>query len=276
MSAFIVALVLKTAVAYVALAAFVCLLFAAEMAFPRERLMPMRDRARVISFAAISIPVIYMSSALVGRIYSLFGVRPLFPGAGLLHVAAVLLLGDFLYYWYHRTQHSVGWLWRIHSVHHSVEQMGAGAGYHHLLDAPLRAALVILPTTALLGSNGGAVVSFVVSLHGFYVHSSTRLNFGGFAWAVCDNRVHRVHHSRDPAHFNRNFGVVTLLWDRLFGTAYFPARTEWPAVGLEGQREPRSVREWLHQPRLDDPHVDDVGVEVGVGVGDRLNIHGSG
>jgi sterol desaturase/sphingolipid hydroxylase (fatty acid hydroxylase superfamily) len=31
---------------------------------------------------------------------------------------------------------------------------------------------------------------------------------------------HRIHHSRDREHWDKNFGHITPLWDRLFGTCY--------------------------------------------------------
>jgi len=34
-----------------------------------------------------------------------------------------LVLYDFLYYWFHRLQHVVPWLWRYHFVHHSEENI---------------------------------------------------------------------------------------------------------------------------------------------------------
>lgn len=40
---------------------------------------------------------------------------------------------------------------------------------------------------------------------------------------------------------------LSLIWDRLFGTAYFP-NAEWPEVGLSDRREPRSVSDFLFQP----------------------------
>jgi sterol desaturase/sphingolipid hydroxylase (fatty acid hydroxylase superfamily) len=33
---------------------------------------------------------------------------------------------------------------------------------------------------------------------------------------------HQIHHSRDPAHFNRNLGSVLAIWDWLFGTLEIP------------------------------------------------------
>ena len=42
---------------------------------------------------------------------------------GVVQVFLFLLLKDFLRYWYHRALHEVPFLWRLHSVHHSVERL---------------------------------------------------------------------------------------------------------------------------------------------------------
>jgi sterol desaturase/sphingolipid hydroxylase (fatty acid hydroxylase superfamily) len=233
------------ALTYLFLGAFLCLVVAADLAWPREQVMAHRDRARVLLFAGIYIPIAALVGMCVGLLFEATGLRPLIPGVGLADTIVAILLGDFAYYWFHRAQHRFKWLWRIHAVHHSIEKFGAGTGYHHPLEAPLKVALVGIPTALLFGGTAGAVASFVVTLHGYYVHSTTRLNFGPLSWLVCDNRVHRIHHSREPVHFNRNFGVVTLIWDRLFGTAALPANGEWPDIGIDDRPEPRSLREYL-------------------------------
>ena len=127
--------------------------------------------------------------------------------------------------------------------------MGAGAGYHHILEGPLNAAIVSFPAGLIFGGRIGVITFFIIIINGFYLHSTTRINFGRFAWLVCDNRVHRIHHSRDPAHFGTNYGIITLLWDRLFGTAHFPQADEWPDTGLDGHPEPKSILAWLSLPR---------------------------
>ena len=53
---------------------------------------------------------------------------------------------------------------------------------------------------------------------GNYLHSPIRLHLGVLGRYIVDNRVHRIHHSLEPAHFDKNFGMFTTLWDRLFGT----------------------------------------------------------
>lgn len=247
---------LRIGLSYLSIIGIVCFLAAAEMAFPRSPLLPFRHRVRLLIFAAIYGWSAFIAGLAIGIGANWLGLHPLFH-LGLLASAVMgVVVGDFIYYWYHRAQHMIPALWRVHATHHSAENLGAGAGFHHVFEAPLRGLLVGIPAFLIAG-NGAAMVGFVMTVHGFYVHSSTRLNFGRFAWLLCDNRVHRIHHSREPHHFDKNFGVVTLLWDRLFGTAYFPSTEEWPATGLSDMPEPCSVREWLrlHQPRLDDPHV---------------------
>lgn len=224
-----------------------CVVAAAEMAWPREPLMAHRYRLRIVAFGLIAIPL----GALCAKAFSAVSFGPLIEPLGFGDAVIAILVADFLYYWFHRVQHAVPWLWRVHSVHHSAEKMGAGAGYHHLLEVPLKAALVNFPAFLIFGASAGTVGFLFMMVHGFYLHSTTQLNFGPFAWILCDNRVHRIHHSRDASHFDRNFGVTTLLWDRLFGTAYFPQADEWPAVGLDDQREPQTFREWLWLPAGD-------------------------
>ena len=231
--------------AYLVIASTVLFVLAAEMAFPRETIMGHKHRVRVILFAVLAIPVSYLCGWSLSKAFNGLGLSPLLPPFGFADVILAVLLADFFYYWYHRAQHSIEWMWRVHSVHHSLEKMGAGTGYHHILEVPLNAALVTLPATALFGGRGGAITYLVVVLNGFYLHSTTRIHFGRFAWLLCDNRVHRIHHSRDQLHFSKNFGVITLVWDRLFGTAYLPKAGEWPEVGLSTKREPKTIRQWL-------------------------------
>jgi sterol desaturase/sphingolipid hydroxylase (fatty acid hydroxylase superfamily) len=49
--------------------------------------------------------------------------------------------------------------------------------------------------------------------------------------------MHRIHHSREPQHRDRNLAFIFPLWDVLFGTYYHPHPTEYPATGLaSGER----------------------------------------
>ena len=61
---------------------------------------------------------------------------------------------------------------------------------------------------------------------------------------IADNRFHRIHHSIQPQHFDKNFGAGTSLWDQLFGTAYFPAARV-AGDRLVDQPEVRSIQRYL-------------------------------
>lgn len=233
----------KVMFGYMTLAAFLCLVLAAELYWPRGRLIDRHARFRAISFLLVYIPFAAVTAVVTGRFLGWLSLGPVMPFA--IGAITAAIVGDFFYYWYHRAQHSIPLLWRYHSVHHSVEELGAGTGYHHLLEAPMLALCVSIPVALLVSRSASAEVVFVLSIHGYYIHSTTRLNFGPFAWLIADNRTHRIHHSLEVQHFDKNFGAFTLIWDRLFGTAHFPKLEEWPAVGLSGQPEPKNVRDYV-------------------------------
>ncbi len=253
MSGFLLATAAKFAVGWMLVCGLICILAATELAFPRPRMITLEARLRAILFSFLYFASISLSAAFAYRLLHAIGYEPLISiqgWAGVIAAAlAVAFVSDFFYYWYHRAQHSIGWLWRIHAVHHSAEELGAGCGYHHLAEGPLKAVLVGIPAALVIDRASDPYFAAVLTMQAVYIHSSTRLNFGKLAWLISDNRAHRIHHSLEPRHFDRNFGAFTLLWDRLFGTASFPTRGEWPDVGLAGQPEPRSMRELVRLRR---------------------------
>lgn len=158
-------------------------------------------------------------------------------------------VGDFAFYWFHRAQHQ--WLWKYHAVHHSIENLNAVNSYHHVTEEVFRLMITILPLSLVDFEFGPAalIVSFPIYLQIFYIHSSTRLHLGPLGLVLVDNRFHRLHHSLEQAHFDRNFGAFTTFWDWLFGTLTIPKAKDWPATGLAETPEPKSVRDWLMIPR---------------------------
>ena len=160
-------------------------------------------------------------------------------------------IGDFFYYWFHRLQHASPFLWRFHAVHHSIEELSGYNSTHHVTDAFFRIPFIAIPISLFLTASPGEiipVIAFVFSLHGFFIHSCTRLHLGPFRYIVEDNKYHRIHHSREPKHVDHNFSAFAPIWDALFGTAYFPAKHEWPDTGIEGQRETKTLTEYLVRP----------------------------
>lgn len=167
----------------------------------------------------------------------------------LVAAVAAAFVGDFFQYWSHRAFHQVRFLWRFHAMHHSVRNLHAAGAYHHFGEVVLSVFLYGLPLSLLTRDPFAIpVLVFILGVHGNYLHAATRLHFGPFNRVLMDNRLHRIHHSLDPGHFDKNFGNFSPVWDVIFRTAYFPKPKEWPDTGLEDQPEPDSIVEFLVQP----------------------------
>jgi sterol desaturase/sphingolipid hydroxylase (fatty acid hydroxylase superfamily) len=160
------------------------------------------------------------------------------------------IISDFFYYWFHRLQHTSPFLWRFHAVHHSIEEMSGINSNHHFTEEIFRIPIVVIPLSLVVPVSGPVpwIVSTVMGMLGLYIHSCTRLHFGIARYVIADNRFHRIHHSIEPQHQDRNFGSLSSLWDTVFRTAHFPHKGEWPATGVKGVAEPTTVADFLWRP----------------------------
>lgn len=233
------------------------LMTAFELLLPRDR-HSARGRIAGVLFWAIWLPVMAATYAMFRSLWHWIGIEPLLilplqfrwagPFAMILAPIAGAAVYDFFFYWCHRAQHR--WFWRYHAVHHSIRELNAVNAYHHITE-PLFQAVLLLAPASLFGSDIGYLapaMAVVLHLHASFIHSPTSVHLGPLRIFFCDNRFHRIHHSLEERHFDRNFGAFTTLWDRLFGTVYFPAKDEWPDVGLAEIDQPRGVIAWLTLP----------------------------
>jgi sterol desaturase/sphingolipid hydroxylase (fatty acid hydroxylase superfamily) len=215
------------------------------------------SRVRAVAFWTLYNTIILGLFYLISPIWTRLGVKPLLPSLvppGVPHILAVVVgavaaayVGDFVYYWCHRFQHR--FLWRFHAVHHSVRELSGIAAYHHFSEELMHFALYTIPLSLLTRDPYAVpVLGMLLGLQGNYLHSPTWVNFGPLGRYFMDNRLHRIHHSMEARHFDKNFGLFTTLWDVLFGTAYFPTKEEWPATGVADFPEPKTMREFLLAP----------------------------
>ncbi len=161
------------------------------------------------------------------------------------------ILGEFFYYWFHRAQHRYAWLWAFHSEHHALREMSAWNSNHHFSEEILRIPFITLPLTLLVQVDTGYIpvlIILLLGLQGQYEHSHTRLHLGPLRYLIADNRFHRIHHSVEAQHHNKNFGSFSSVWDQVFGTAHFPARHEWPDTGIAEHDEAKTLNDYLLRP----------------------------
>lgn len=205
--------------------------------------------------SAISLFVVANSTALTAGTAALLAgglaAVPPAPGMGSAVVAAlvVFLTADFVTYWYHRINHDWPWLWPVHALHHSAEELNPVTAYRHhplylLLAVPLHAvAQGVAQAVLLLAVTGSVDVMMLAGANLFYAlfnlfasnlrHSHIWLRFPrAVEHVLISPAQHQVHHSVDPRHHNRNYGEVLALWDWMFGTLYIPQPGETIRFGL--------------------------------------------
>ena len=64
---------------------------------------------------------------------------------------------------------------------------------------------------------------------------ATWLSYGPvLSWVLVSPAQHQIHHSRDPKHLDKNFGLVFSFWDAALGSLYIPPSRENLTYGLAG------------------------------------------
>lgn len=131
-------------------------------------------------------------------------------------------------YLFHRASHAVPLLWRFHRIHHTDRAFDLSTAFRsHPVEV-----LMVAPIAVAVGMITGAPARMVIAadmlllLVGMWEHGALTVSpwlTGTLGWVVATPEQHRVHHNRDRAHHDRNFGDTLILWDRLFGTYIDPA-----------------------------------------------------
>jgi sterol desaturase/sphingolipid hydroxylase (fatty acid hydroxylase superfamily) len=180
-------------------------------------------------------------------------------GSGVIALVAALLLSvcisDFFYYWRHRFQHKVEFLWQQHKLHHLDEQLNASTRARVDWSETFLSVLTItIPTTiffkldAVAAGTIGGIIAVALDAWVVFYHSNIRLHLGWASVLFVGPQVHRIHHSRLLQHRDRNFSGYFPIWDFLFGTYYAPARDEFPPTGVEEEREVQSFIDAVSLP----------------------------
>lgn len=209
----------------------VCLLAAAiAVSFLVEHVIPYRpqwnqsqgDAARDVVHALVNESLNVASVAVLPLVATVATLSQAWPGhwpfAAQVFVALLVLdLGVTLA---HIASHHVGWLWRFHAVHHSVKRL---YGFNGLMKHPLHQLVELAAgvTPLLLVGLPLAVaeaLAFCVAVQLLLQHSNADYATGPFGKVLALNTAHRFHHLKWAGVGDVNFGLVTLLWDRLFGT----------------------------------------------------------
>jgi sterol desaturase/sphingolipid hydroxylase (fatty acid hydroxylase superfamily) len=156
-----------------------------------------------------------------GALYRLHDLRLYTMPMGTWWPWVVLFIGqDFCYYWMHRADHRVRWLWATHSVHHSPNTLNLAAAYRLGWTGRLSVGPIFFAPLVLLGFPpalvGGALAANL--FYQFWLHAPWIPSLGPLEWVLNTPAHHRVHHACNPQYLDANFGGVLIVFDRWFGT----------------------------------------------------------
>lgn len=161
---------------------------------------------------------------------------PLIDAGALPFVVAFLIflfVRDGLEFFFHLCQHKIGFLWRMHSLHHSDPEMAALTTTRHFWGDRVIKALTIWPiTSAIIGETDAILAAYaLVTLYNYFIHAKLKVDFGRWSWVLNCPAYHRRHHSKLREHFDSNFAALFPIFDVICGTYRRP--DGWPPTGQD-------------------------------------------
>lgn len=213
----------------------------------------------VAFMATIGIFVEIAKFVLIGRIAMATGGPLVYLTAGSVAGSIALVIVYALYidcakYWMHRLSHAVPFLWAAHSFHHSAERLTVATGVrHHWTEAILLAPLVFLTLMLFqVPEHLMAISILIMKVPDGLQHLNYRIAWHKVGIWVNTPQWHRIHHSVERRHFDKNFSSAFPIMDVVFGTAHRPAPDEYPETGLRPSENPQlwegivwPFRRWL-------------------------------
>ena len=195
------------------------------------------------------------SAMLTHHLWSgLINIQPAIHNKILSQACAILMIAfvyDFFYYWWHRAEHRFLPLWHIHAVHHSDQHMNASTYIRkNWLELVLRPIVVSIPVAMLfkLPAANFFLASLFMASWGTFGHLNIRLNMGWLTPVIGAPQYHRIHHSIERKHQDKNFAQYFPLFDILFSTYHRPEKDEYPETGLYSGEKHDTLTDMLLDP----------------------------
>ena len=175
---------------------------------------------------------------------ALFGIKNLVAlnvasWPGWLQLLTLFLVRDFIQWNIHRLLHKVPWMWEVHKVHHSIEEMGfAGHLRYHWMENVIYRMLEYIPLAMIgFGIQDFFIVHIFTLAVGHLNHANIYLPLGPLKYIFNSPQMHLWHHAEELPKERLsgvNFGITLSIWDYIFGKNYVPKEDENIKLGFEG------------------------------------------
>lgn len=138
---------------------------------------------------------------------------------------------DFFYYWWHRFSHQINFMWAAHIVHHQSEDYNFAVALRQAWFTSATAWVFYLPL-AIVGVPPYVFLAAdaISTLYQFWIHTELIGKLGPLEWVLNTPSHHRVHHAINPHYLDKNYGAISIVWDRLFGS--FALENVRPVYGI--------------------------------------------
>ena len=197
--------------------------------------------------------VVMLTMLLIGKEFhpNIFeGFGPVIEQPRWLMLVELFVLTDLTSYWSHRLCHTVPFLWKFHSIHHSPKMVRwTSTARLHPVNELITYCSNILPAMAL-GFPAyalGAMIP-VIATYALYSHSKWNHSLGPLRFVITGPLYHRWHHTLMHEGGNKNFSGVFSFWDFMFGTYYMPKGRVPEVFGLDGEEIPERFLTQLAYP----------------------------
>lgn len=150
---------------------------------------------------------------------------------------------EFMYYWNHWYNHRVNIGWATHIMHHSPTKYNFTVGFRLGITKFFSLGWLVFLPLVILGfstENIGLAIG-IIFLYQFFIHTELVPQLGWLDKIINTPSSHRVHHSSNPEHYNKNLGGVTLVFDHLFGTFHAEGDRSKMKYGISSIMAKRSI-----------------------------------
>lgn len=192
----------------------------------QERFPKSKDYFRDIGYSVLTMLLFAFNVTLTlwilrpyTQIYAHISDRPLWYYG--LSLVLMFFLHDAYFYWAHRLMHHKVLFRHVHKVHHLSTNPSPWTSYaFHPFEAFVEASITPLIAFTIPAHTSAIMLFFLFSLiYNVYGHTGFELYPANFhkhwlgKW-INTSVSHNDHHKK----FHGNYGLYTLIWDRLFGT----------------------------------------------------------
>lgn len=150
-----------------------------------------------------------------------------------------VLIADFAGWLHHYARHKIPFLWQLHAVHHSQKELNmfTDVRYHifeYMITNVTNAFFISIFTTSPYA------VAYYGLFHSWWTkmcHSNIKADLGWIKYIMITPQSHRVHHSIETRHHDKNMGIMLSIWDYMFGVQY-RKYDEYPDTGIQDEHFP--------------------------------------